>query len=230
MFLGNAILLLTLVALTFAEPLPQAATTESGSAPTGLGSFLTESGSFPSAAPSLSDVLNSLSALESLEAGMPTLNPSVESVLLTAIPSGVYTDLECQTTTPGWYLSLPADVKSALSSYELAFASWYSVHSAAIDLTTSLPGNVCAGTVFISGMGASTAFASASTAHATATGAATATATSAGGQATGTAASGSASSGAVGSSSSKAAAPHATAAIDISFVGVVGVLGLMAAL
>lgn len=223
MFLSN-ILLLSLATFALGDSIPLAAAT------TDLGSAPTDSGSSPSEAASMSEALASLSSLESLTSGMPTLGSSAESVLLTAIPTGVYTGQTCQTTTPAWYNNLPADVKSAISSYDSTFASWYAIHSTDFDITATLPGNVCAGTIFISGSGVETTVATATTAHSTTTGAVTATTgkgtTSATGS--GTAASASGTSGF--SSSSKAAAPRATGAVGVSFAGVVGVLGLMVAL
>jgi hypothetical protein len=92
-----------------------------------------------------------------------------------------------------------------------------------LDFTATLPGNICAGTVFNSGSGEPTSLATGSTAHATATGAVPAPTTGSG---SGTAASGTSAS----SSSSKAAAPRATGDFGVSFAGIVGVLGLIAAL
>ncbi|KAG0646485.1 hypothetical protein D0Z07_7494 [Hyphodiscus hymeniophilus] len=217
--------LLGFAAFVLADPIPQAAAT------TDLGSFTTDSGSSPSDMASMSDSLASLSSLLSLESGMPTLASFAESVLLTAVPTDVQTGDLCQTTTPGWYKSLPGDVKSALSSYDSAFASWYSVHSTDLDLgltsdlTATLPGNVCAGTVFASATTEPTSAATPSTGPSTAARGTTATIT-------GTAATGSetAASGSPSSSSSTAAAPHATEAVGFSVAGIVGVLGLMAAL
>lgn len=211
MYLSQAILV-TFAAFALGDPIPQAAATTTA---------ITDLGSSPSEAASVSDALASLSALESLEAGMPTLASSIESVLLTAIPTNYYTGQVCETTTPGWYISLPADVKSAISSYDSAFASWYSLHSTAFSLTATLPGNVCAGTIFNT----------ATTGHATATSGATATSTGKGtttATGTGTAASGTSSSSST--STSKAAAPHATGAVGVSVAGVLGALGLMFAL
>ena len=214
MFLSD-ILFLSLAAFVLADPLPQ------GAATTDLGSSPTDFGSSPSELASLSDSLASLSSLEALESGIPTLASSVESVLLTAIPTSYQSGELCQTTTPGWYKSLPADVKSALSSYDSAIASWYSVHSAELNFPTTLPGNVCAGTVINPGSGGTTPLATASTAHATATGTVPASTTGSGTAASGTAAS---------PSASKAAAPHITGDVGVSFAGILGVLGLIAAL
>ena len=238
MFLSNAALL-GLAALALADPIPQAAvTTDVGSSPSEISGLA-----------SMSNALVSLSSLNSVFAGAPTLDPSAESVLLTAIPTGIYTGQECQTTTPAWYYSLPADVKSAISSYDIAFASWYAIHSTELNgMTATLPDNICAGTIFISGSGDSTTLATgtASAGHATATGGATATGSATkGATGTGTAASGTAkatgtatgsetaatgTSGSASSSSSKAAAPRATGAVGVTLAGVVGVFGLMVAL
>jgi hypothetical protein len=68
------IILLNLAAFTLAEPMPQATT---------------DSGSSPSDVASMSDDLASLSSIQSVMSGMPTLDPSAESVILTAIPTGV---------------------------------------------------------------------------------------------------------------------------------------------
>ncbi len=205
-------ILFGIAALALAEPIPQAAattTTDDGSSPSDLSAALA----------SASSEAASLSIMESELSGMPTVPSSVLSVLATAIPTGVYTGQLCDTTTPAWYYSLPADVKSAISSYDDAFASWYKIHSTDFgpDQTATLPANICAGTVFLTQTGAVTGpSASATLATATKTG-------------SGTAATGS--SGSAGSSSSsKAAAPRATGAIGASVAGLVGVLGIMIAL
>ena len=205
---SKSVLLLGLAALGLTEPIPQAAATDLGSSPS----------SFSAALASASAEATSLTAIESEFSGMPTVPPSVLSVLATAIPTGVYTGQLCDTTTPAWYYSLPADVKSAISSYDSAFASWYAIHSTDFgpDQTASLPDNICAGTVFLTHTGAAT--------MPTGTGTlVTATKTGSGTAATG-------SSGSAGSSSSKAAAPRATGAIGASVAGLVGTLGIMIAL
>jgi hypothetical protein len=111
-------------------------------------------------------------------------------------------------------------VKSALTSYESAIASWSKEHSAALASLTSgytaptgTPSGFSIGVC--SNTGAAVVGTTATTAKTTGTG------TAAGATGTGTAA---------GASSSKAAAPRATGAVAVSFAGVFGVLGLMAAL
>jgi hypothetical protein len=137
---------------------------------------------------------------------MPTLPLSVESVLLTAVPTTAQTDIGCAiaTTTPAWYKSLPADVKSAISSYNSAYESWYSKHSAELGpLTESVPAG-CTGAA----------------AQATGTGAATGSGSSSGATKT-SSGSGSASTG---------GAPRATGAVAVGVAGAIGVLGLIVAL
>jgi hypothetical protein len=124
------------------------------------------------------------------------------------------------TDAPQWYNSLPASVKSALTSYEEAVASWEKEHSAALASmnsgysvsTGNLPALVCTntGAAVVGG-------------KTTSSGAAKNTATATGAGSTGTGSG-------VGSSSSKAAAPRATGAVAAGLGGVVGLLGLMAAL
>jgi len=214
-----------------ADPIPQAAasTTGLGSFPSDLGSSPTDSGSSPSEAAAESSLLASISSLQALESSMPILAPFAESAIISAIPSTYLTGTECETTTPGWYYSLPADVKSALSSYDSAFLTWYAAHSTDFGFTTaSLPGNVCGGTVFASGTAdASTTKETAPASkggHATVTSGAPAT-TPAGGSAT----AGSGTSG-PSSSTSKAAAAQVTGFVGASLVGIAGVFGLMVAL
>ena len=133
------IIVLGLAAYVLAEPIPQA-TTDPGSAETG--------------AAYISDTLASLSSVDSVLAGAPTLAPSVLDALILAIPTGLYTGQECQTTTPAWYYSLPADIKSELSSYDSAYETWYAVHSSELpDTPQTLPANICAGTFTYGGSG-----------------------------------------------------------------------------
>jgi len=214
MFAKTILLGVSLVALVAAEPIPQAA------APT----------SYDPAA--LSSQLASLAAFTSIFSDLPTLPASVESVLETAVPSsyltGTATNIGCAliTAIPDWYAHLPADVKSALTSYESAILAWSKEHSAAL---ASLEGTATkggyTGSPFICTNGGA---APASTGTTTAAGKTTVT------TAKGTDAAGSPTSGgsAAGTSSSKAGAvaPRATGAMAASFAGVVGVLGLMAAL
>jgi hypothetical protein len=204
----KSIIILGLAALVLAEPIPQAAaTTDQGSSPSALSAALASESA-------------AAASIESAFSGMPTLPSSVLSVLVTAIPTGVYTGQQCQTTTPAWYYSLPADVKSAISSYDDAFASWYKIHSTDFgpDQTATLPANICAGTVFLTQTGAAT-LPTATGALPTVTGKVSATATGK-----------SASASAGSSSSSKAAAPRATGTIGASVAGLVGVFGFMLAL
>ena len=141
---------------------------------------------------------------------MPTLPASIESILLTAVPTTAQTDIGCAiaTTTPGWYKSLPANVKSAISSYNLAYESWYSEHSAEFGtLTQSIPAGCTA-----------------AAAQATETGNGNGGTTTSGG-------SGGATKTSSGSgTASTGGAPRATGALAAGVAGAVGVLGLLVAL
>jgi hypothetical protein len=210
MFSKTAILL-SLAAATFAEPIPQAATATSfdlASLTSGLGS------SYPTSIDTagLNSGLDSATSLLGLLSGLPTLPASVASVLATAVPTSEVTksDYACElaTATPAWYSSLPADVKSALKSYQTEVESWYSEHSSAFAAASiTAPAAVCTG----AGAGTGT--------KATGSGSG-----STGGSSTGTA------SGTAKATGSQGAAPRATGAIVGSVAGVMGVLGLMAAL
>ncbi len=159
---------------------------------------------------------------------MPTIPASIVSVLATAVPTEelTQTDIACiATSTPGWYKSLPADVKSALSSYETAFGSWYSIHSSQLGLSgaTDLPAPCSAGTT-----------AAAATKTGTSTGA-TKTGSSSDSTAISSSASRASSSTASGTATGAtqtpgAAAPRATGAVAASFAAIVGALGVMAVL
>jgi hypothetical protein len=130
-------------------------------------------------------------------------------VLATEDPCAFVTD------APQWYNSLPANVKSALTSYESALVSWSKEHSAAL---ASLNSGFTTGTV---------ATGPALVCTSTGKPAAGGKTTSSGAAATGA---GAGSTGTVGNSSSKGAAPRATGAVAVGLSGVVGVLGLMVAL
>jgi hypothetical protein len=219
---SKSIILLGVAAFSLAEPIPQADVS--------------------------SELASAASVLASVLSGAPTLPSFVESVLKTAIPLSAFpTGTGCQTTTPAWYYSLPANVKSALSSHDLAFESWYLEHTSVFagDSAVTLPFNICAdaapGTAFASETGASALPTVTGTTPtetetlATSIGkttslAATESKTGSGTSATGTAGSSTSAGSAGSSSSSKAAAPHATGAIGASLAGLVGVFGLMLAL
>jgi len=146
-----------------------------------------------------------------LLSGMPTLPASVESVLATAIPTSILTNpaAECSALNgkePDWYKSLPGDVKSALTSYESAIASWVKDHSSLFST----------GTIAATGLascGATGAAAAAATATGTTAKGTQASATAAGAQATGT-----------------NAAARPTGAVAAGLAGAVGLLGLVIAL
>jgi len=133
---SKSILLLSVAALVLPEPIPQADVS--------------------------SELASAVSVLASVLSGAPTLPSFVESVLKTVILLSAFpTGTGCQTTTPAWYYSLPADVKSALSSHDLAFESWYLEHTSVFagDSAMTLPFNICAdaapGTAYASETGAS---------------------------------------------------------------------------
>jgi hypothetical protein len=221
MFTKSLLLGVGLAALALGEPIPQAAQT-----------------TFNSAALSLE--LASISSLEqitSIYSDLPTLPSSIESVLATAIPISLATDSDfaCQlvTAAPAWYNSLPPDVKSALTSYESALVSWSKEHSAALaSLTSGLtaptgPSAFSIGVCSNTGVAVTEPTGTTTGTTAKNTGTAAVAGSTGSGTATGTATS---SGSAAAASSSKAAAPRATGTVAISFAGVVGVLGLIAAL
>ncbi|KAE8454303.1 hypothetical protein EG329_005228 [Mollisiaceae sp. DMI_Dod_QoI] len=225
MFTKN-IIILSLTAFAIADPVPRPApqaTTDSLSA------------SFPTSDLALSSELASLSSLEAVYSGMPSLPASVQSYLLTAVPTSEasLTDgCDYAATTPGWLATAPAYVKSALTSYDSAIVSWYSAHSTAFAGDTSsytatystyLPTGTCGGGVASTGSAKTSGKAStkttgtAPTASATVSKAGNSSSTATG---TGTAAS---------STGSSAAAPR-NGAVVLSFAGMFGVLGFIAAL
>jgi hypothetical protein len=216
---SKTFLLLNLFAFTLAEPIPQAAPTTSFSFPTGSYSY-----SLPA---SLQSQLSEASVLESIFSGAPTLPASIESALIAAIPTTVtyatnqIINCELVTSAPEWYATLPANVKSAITSYDSAFLSWYEAHSAEI---ASAEGTISGTNTF-----------TVPSCGATISGATTAATTGKGATTTGAGATGAGSSTAnasagSGTSTSKGAAPRATGAIALSAAGLAGVLGLMAAL
>jgi hypothetical protein len=216
---SKTFLLLNLFALTLAEPIPQAATT----------SFDLSSFSFPTASyslpASLESQLSQASVLESIFSGAPTLPASIESAYVAAIPTTVLyatnqvINCELVTSTPEWFQSLPANVKSAITSYDSAILSWYEAHSAEI---ASAEGTLSGTSTFtVPSCGATIATTAATTGKG---------ATTTGAGATGTGSSTANGSAGSGTSTSKGAAPRATGAVALSAAGLAGVLGLMAAL
>ena len=128
---SKTFLLLNLFALTLAEPIPQAAATTSFD----FSSYSFPTGSYSLPA-SLESQLSHASVLESILSGAPTLPASIESALVAAIPTTVtyatnqVINCELVTSTPEWFQTLPANVKSAITSYDSAIISWYEAHSA----------------------------------------------------------------------------------------------------
>jgi hypothetical protein len=110
---------------------------------------------------SLDAALASASSFMNIFSDAPTLPASVASVIATAIPTTIQASAvgcEIATSTPGWYKSLPADVKSAFSSYQSAAESWYSVHSSQLgDATSGLPPAPCKATGTAAKSGAASA-------------------------------------------------------------------------
>lgn len=214
--ISKTFILLNLFALTLAEPIPQAAATTAFDSSSY--SFPTGSYSLPA---SLESQLSQASVLESIFSGAPTLPASVESALVAAIPTTItyatnqIINCELVTSTPEWFQTLPANVKSAITSYDSAILSWYEAHSAEI---ASAEGTLTGTTAYtVPSCGATIGVAT--TAATTGKGATT---TGAGSTGTGSAGS--------GTSTSKGAAPRATGAVALSAAGLAGVLGLMAAL
>jgi hypothetical protein len=225
---SKTFLLLNLVALTLAEPIPQAAATTSFSYAFPTGSY---SYSLPA---SLESQLSQASVLESIFSGAPTLPASIESAFVAAIPTTVtyatnqVVNCELVTSAPEWYQSLPANVKSAITSYDSAILSWYEAHSAEIASaegtlsgTSTFTVPSCGATITLATTGATTGKVTTTT-GAGATGTGSTTAKTGSSTANGSAAS--------ASSTSKGAAPRATGAVALSAAGLAGVLGLMAAL
>jgi hypothetical protein len=217
---SKTFLLLNLFALTLAEPIPQAAATTS---------FDLSSFSFPTASyslpASLESQLSQASLLESIFSGAPTLPASIESALIAAIPTTVtyatnqVINCELVTSAPEWFQSLPANVKSVITSYDSAILSWYEAHSAEI---ASVEGTISGTSTFtVPSCGATIATTAATTGKG---------ATTTGAGATGTGSSTANGSAGSGTSTSKGAAPRATGAVALSAAGLAGVLGLMAAL
>lgn len=229
----TTILLTLLASLTTAIPNPNpqaAATTDLGSSPTSF-SIPTDLGgaasSFSYDSASEASLLSQESAYLTLFSGIPTLPASVESVLATAVPVSELSTYQCETELPAWYSSLPADVKSALTSYEVAVESWLKVHSSDLaQFTSGITGvptvPVCTGGAVQGGSVSKGSTAKSTNAAST---------PKASGSGSGAGASGS-SAGAASASGSKAAAAMAkpTGALAIGAAGVAGVLGLLVAL
>jgi hypothetical protein len=210
--LSQNVVFLGLAAIVLADPIPLPAPQSA----TDLGSFATE------AAAALTSQLGLLSDL-------PTLPASIESILSTAIPASYFTatDAACETTTPGWYKSLPSEVMTALSSYETALASYLSVYSSELGLsagdlsfTSGYPG-LCPTTA---AAGATT---TAAVNGVTSTGKTTATPTASG---TSSGSKSNSTSSSTTSTVTAGSAPGPRGAMIVSFAGFAGLLGLMAAL
>jgi hypothetical protein len=205
----KTLLLLSLAAAALAEPIPQA-TTDLDAFPT----------SFDSA--SLESQLASLTAGLSIYSDMPTLPSSIESVLATAIPTGVEDEDPCATTEPAWLKNLPGDVKDALSSYETELASWYSEHSAELGGTDTFTGAIPTGdSSFCTGGSQGGAITPEATAASGGPAGKTTAAPDSSSTAKGAAAS---------STNSPDAAARPTGAIAAGVAGVVGMVGVMLAL
>jgi hypothetical protein len=170
----------------------------------------------------------------SLTSGEPTLPASIESAVLSAIPTSIaVSQIGCEIVgnIPDWYASLPANVKSALTSYEYAFSTWFAAHSTdfpsytGTDTATLSGGNPFAGctAVTVAGGSGPVTTVPVNGGGATTTGGSSPKSTGTGG--TGTSA------GSAGASStSKAGAAAPTGAVAVGFAGLVGMLGLMVAL
>jgi len=222
MIAQSLLLLGVLASAAFGEPIPQGA-----AATTSFDASSPSFAAFPSYnSASEAALLSQASVLESIVSDIPTLPASIESVLATAVPISelTATDFACEavTATPDWYKSLPADVKTALSSYEKEIQSWYSEHSAQLgSFTASITAPVCTG-----GSGGGVAATTAST-----KGGATATGASAtGSAATGTGSGSATAAGTAASSKSTGAAARPTGAVAAGAAGLVGMLGLIVAL
>jgi hypothetical protein len=198
MFTKSLLFGASLAALAAADPIPQAVPTsfDPAALSSELASLTASLGSLPSGV---------IPGLPSFYSDFPTLPVSIESVLATAVPSSVLATETDPCALVTWYSSLPASVKSALTSYESALASWDKAHSKEL---ASLAGTA-------SYTGTAPALVCTNTGAAVATATASSTAKNTGG---------------AGGSTANAAAPHATGAVAIGLAGAVGVLGLMAAL
>jgi len=198
MFTKSLLFGASLAALAAADPIPQAVPTsfDPAALSSELASLTASLGSLPSGV---------IPGLPSFYSDFPTLPASIESVLATAVPSSVLATETDPCALVTWYSPLPASVKSALTSYESALASWDKAHSKEL---ASLAGTA-------SYTGTAPALVCTNTGAAAATATASSTAKNTGG---------------AGGSTANAAAPHATGAVAIGLAGAVGVLGLMAAL
>jgi hypothetical protein len=104
-----------------------------GSLPTGLGEPTTGLGGFnggsfaplTTPAPTPTGSSGGLGGSDNPLTDMPQLPSSLLSIVESAAPSN-YLQNPCQT---GWIKSLPGNVQSQLSSYEIAIQSWWSAHS-----------------------------------------------------------------------------------------------------
>ncbi|KAI9870344.1 MAG: hypothetical protein M1830_004353 [Pleopsidium flavum] len=165
------------------------------------------------------------SSLEAVATGLAAIlpNPSVFSVLETAVPHSLISQLAqnpaaassfqsqfAAGSTPGWFSSLPTDVRSYLHTYQPSFA--------AVASGANNTGNHINST-------------QSSTHTSTSRGASSSDSTAAGSGSTTNSQSASSASAAAGSTStSKGGAPKQTGAVAAGIVGVVGLLGLAAAL
>ncbi|KAH7348508.1 hypothetical protein BKA65DRAFT_500736 [Rhexocercosporidium sp. MPI-PUGE-AT-0058] len=215
---AKSVILASFVVMALADPIPAPVP----QATTDLGSFATDDlNSLLAAASSLagtdySSILGDATAALGALSDLPTLPASVQSVLATAVPESelTRTDIQCiATSTPAWYKNLPQDAKSALSSYETALASWYSVHSSDLGVSTDLPAPCQAAVT--GGASPTTTASRKGGSTSTSSGAGAASSTPAGT--------------AAGAGTSTAAAPRATA-MAAGIAGLAGMLGVMVAL
>jgi len=170
------------------------------------------------------------SSLEAVATGLAAIlpNPSVFSVLETAVPHSLISQLaqnpaaassfESQFaagSTPGWFSSLPTDVRSYLHTYQPNFAAASAVNNTGTDMNstqssthTSTSNDASTSNSAAAGLGSTT--------------------TSGGMQSSNSQSASSAS--AASASTSTGGAPKQTGAITAGVIGVVGLLGLAAAL
>jgi hypothetical protein len=149
--------------------------------------------------------MSQFTSVDNIYSDMPTLPPSIASIIATAAPTGTTDSDPCATTLPAWYGNLPDSVQSELSSYNSAVQSWASEHSSELGdgytAYASPTGDFCG--TRTGGAGPEN------------TGAAEGTQTSDGSAAKGT---------------NTGAAARPTGAVAAAAAGVVGMVGLMVAL
>lgn len=222
--LSQSLILVVLTGLTFATPQPQDAGSDT----------------------SILDISDDI--YTGIYSDMPSLPASIYDILETAIPNDATATMtdgySCNPTTEAFFGSLPADVQSALVSYNSGLLSWAFAHSSELgegfptdilkcgsttanskDTATPTGSDTAEATGFVTTVGGVVETGSSSLAGGASVTKSSTITSGASVSGTGTAAGAS-----VTSTRSQAAAPIATGAIVGSFAGIVGALGVMAML